>query len=524
MEFQASEDFYKLLFDNANDGILLTDLDAQNFYVANKAICKMLGYSYEEIKNLGVADIHPKEDLPYVMGQFERQVRGKIGENILAKDMPVKRKDGSIFYTDIGASRVKLAGRMYLMGIFRDITDRRQIEKDLENVKIAVKNVYDDLQVEKEELIKTKVKDEALLESIGEGVVAIDQDGKIMLMNHAAERMLGWSAEEVMGKLLVEVWKVLDEKENLIPEATRPIANALKVGITTINSSYFYIRKDGTKLPVAISITPVMVDNKIIGAIGAFRDITKEKEIEKLRMDFLSLASHQLRTPLSGTKWLVETMQRGILGKITQKQKEYIDQIYQVNERMIQLVSEMLSVLRLEGGAHPIKKEAVLISSLYEDIPILMMAAAKSKKIVLDNNLKEHKNVTIETDKEILKSILECFISNAINYSEIGQEVILDMEEETAAVVFSVRDNGIGIPKEEQKRIFERFYRASNAKSFRPTGSGLGLNITKTLSEKIGAKISFKSKENKGSIFYLCIPKGSNEGAKVISKKSKIKI
>ncbi|MDD5569503.1 MAG: HAMP domain-containing sensor histidine kinase, partial [Candidatus Pacebacteria bacterium] len=218
------------------------------------------------------------------------------------------------------------------------------------------------------------------------------------------------------------------------------------------------------------------------------------------------------------------TMQRGIIGEMTEKQKGYLDQLYQLNERMIQLVSEMLSALRLEGGTESTKKELILISNLYKDLPIAMAAAAKSREIILRNNLKNYKAVAVETDREILKSIIECFISNAINYSQNGQEVVLDAKEEPAAVAFFVKDSGIGIPKDEQKRMFERFYRASNAKAFKPGGFGLGLSIAKTLAEKIGAEISFKSEENKGSTFYLRIPRGSNEDAIVRNSSSKIEI
>ena len=252
--------------------------------------------------------------------------------------------------------------------------------------------------------------------------------------------------------------------------------------------------------------------------------IQKNKELgemEKLRTDFLSLASHQLRTPLSGTKWLIETMIRGVTGKIEKKEKEYLDDIYKMNERMIKLVSEMLGVLRLESETGSIKKEVVLISNLYKDISISMTAAAKSREIILHSTLEDHKTATVETNKEILKSILECFISNAIVYSQNGQEVVLGAKEESAAVVFSVKDSGIGIPKDEQKRMFERFYRASNAKNLKPTGTGLGLSVAKMLAEKIGAEVSFKSEENKGSTFYLRIPKRSSRDVKARSSKSK---
>ncbi|MFQ6043877.1 MAG: PAS domain S-box protein [Candidatus Poribacteria bacterium] len=125
---KESEQRFRTIFDNATDGILLADLENKKFYTGNGMICQMLGYTLEEIKNLGVMEIHPEEDLSYVIEQFEKQSRGEI---TLAEDIPVKRKDGSVFYADVNSSLITLAGNTYLMGIFRDITKRKRTETAL---------------------------------------------------------------------------------------------------------------------------------------------------------------------------------------------------------------------------------------------------------------------------------------------------------------------------------------------------------------------------------------------------------
>ncbi|MDP3725577.1 MAG: HAMP domain-containing sensor histidine kinase, partial [bacterium] len=163
---------------------------------------------------------------------------------------------------------------------------------------------------------------------------------------------------------------------------------------------------------------------------------------------------------------------------------------------------------RLEGGELSIKKEVVLISSLCKDIATSMAAAMKSNGVTFRTILKDNSTLTLETDKELLKNILDCFLSNALNFSKAGQEILFNCEAEDENLVFSVHDSGIGIPKEEQKRVFERFYRASNAKALKPGGTGLGLYIASVLAEKIGGKISFESEEGKGSTFYVRVPKG----------------
>jgi len=381
---------------------------------------------------------------------------------------------------------------------------------------------------------ETVSEQEAILASVGDpvmGLAVVDKDGRIIHVNEGFGTLTGWKKKEVIGKPLVKVVPREDENRNRIPFQERILSEVLsgKV-ITTIATNaaadieklptFYYIRKDKSRFPASSVISPVLFKGKVTGAAEVFYDITKEKELERIRIDFLSLASHQLRTPLSGTKWLIETMYKGLVGEMTKKQKEYLDDIYKVNEQMIKLVSDILSTLRLESEAALIKKEKVSALSLLKDILTAATLAAKEREIALECPL-NHRTLVIEMDPEILKSILRSFLSNAINYSRPGQKVILDVKKESGAVVFFVRDFGIGIPQKEQKRMFERFYRASNARAFKPTGTGLGLNIARVLAEKIGAEISFESKENKGSTFYLRIPKRSNRGAKAKSRKAK---
>ncbi len=238
----------------------------------------------------------------------------------------------------------------------------------------------------------------------------------------------------------------------------------------------------------------------------AFRNVTsiaKEKEVERTKTDFITLASHQLRTPLSGTKWLIETLRREIAGPVTVKQKEYIDQIDQINERMIKLVSGILNARGFESSASMMKKETISVFELYEKVSQMMEFPAKAKGVHLQNSFKEQKKITIESDGTMIASILETFIENAVDYSENGQEIVLDAKVESGDVIFSVKDGGIGIPKEEHKRISERFYRAGNAKTVKPDGTGLALYVAYLLAKKIGGKISFESEESAGTTFFL---------------------
>jgi two-component system phosphate regulon sensor histidine kinase PhoR len=235
-----------------------------------------------------------------------------------------------------------------------------------------------------------------------------------------------------------------------------------------------------------------------------FRDITKEKELEETRKNLLSLASHQLRTPLSGTRWLIETLKKGLKGSFNKDQEEYLDEIYKINERMTELVHDMMGILRIEGDVTQVQKKLTSTDAVLNALLDTLEGAIKSKQIVL--RLPENSNYMINTDPLILRNILESLVSNAINYSATGSEVIISIKKNSTQLVFSIKDFGIGIPKKEQRQIFERFYRASNAKTFDTNGTGLGLYITSMLAKKIGVLLSFESEEGVGTTFYVHVP------------------
>lgn len=369
---------------------------------------------------------------------------------------------------------------------------------------VAIRSTQKQLQASKHKVEEEKAKDEALLASLGEGMIATDNEGKIIKLNHAAEKILNLKSADVIGKKAVEVMEALDESGKEIPKEQRPIS-MVPASTATVSRKMSYRRKDDGYFPVAVTVTPVVIEGKVIGSIEIFRDITKEKEIEKTRTDLLSLASHQLRTPLSGTKWLIETLKRGLHGPLTAGQTEYLDELYKINERMTTLVHDMLGVLRMEGDGAQIKKESISAKDILATVFETLHGVAEEKQMTI--RLTENADFAVSTDPFLLRNILESLVANAITYSEPGREVFVSVEQREDSVVFSIKDSGIGIPRDEQRQIFERFYRASNAKTFDTRGSGLGLYIASMLAKKIGARLSFESTEGKGSTFFVHLPR-----------------
>ena len=389
-------------------------------------------------------------------------------------------------------------------GLEEKVRDRT---KDLENATAASQNILEDFEVEKTLLALSNAKDEALLRGIGEGIVAVDSDGKIILINPAAEQMLGQSREQVVGKRILESWQVLDEKGNPVPEEKRPIAIALRgttTTTTTTGPSYFYTKKNGDVFPVAITVTPVVINDKIIGAIDAFHDITKEKSLDKAKDEFISLASHQLKTPITAVSWNVESLLSGIYGEPNEKQKEVLERMHESGKNMEELVSGFLDVTKMESGGFVVEKGDVDLLQISDSVLEELASQISVKKI---NVVKRYGNDMPHLDigTKTARVIFQNLITNAIKYTPESGTVEVNIDKTVNGVSIAVKDNGYGIAEKDKGKIFTKLFRADNIKEKEPSGTGLGLYLLKNLVEKIGGKVWFESKEGAGTTFYVTI-------------------
>lgn len=365
-----------------------------------------------------------------------------------------------------------------------------------------------------------KIKDEALLESIGDGVVATDQNGKVIVINKSAEDLLGVTKIELIGKSFIRVVSQEDAQGNKIPDKLRPITLALSSEATTTTittATYYFVRKNGTKFPAAITVTPFILDLKTVGAIIVFRDITKEKEIDKAKTEFVSLASHQLRTPLTTVSWYAEMILKGDVGKIIPEQRKYLEEIYRGNQRMIELVNTLLDVSRIELGTFIIKPTLTDIIALAQSVADEQKPEIKKKKLIIVENFSQDVPV-FSTDPKLLRMIFQNLLINAVEYTPPGGKIEfgISLDKGKKEIQIKISDTGYGIPKDQQHKIFTKLFRADNVREKDTDGTGLGLYIVKSIVENFGGKIWFESEENKGTTFYVTLPlegvKKSSEG------------
>jgi len=256
-ELHCSEQRFRAMFENATDGILLIDLESRKFLDGNKMICQMLGYRLEEIRNLGIVDICSGKDMLYITEHLNKLTRGEITP---AKDLPVKRKDGTVFYTDVNCSPMKLNGITYLVGVFRDITERRQAKKMIERLNHEKKLV---------------------LNAAGEGILGLDIHGNHTFVNPAAAQLLGYAVDELISRHSHTTWHYKKADGSPYPMEECPIYATYKNGeVYRITEEVFW-RKDGTSFPVEYNTTPIIEDEKIIGTVVTFNDISGRKQMEE---------------------------------------------------------------------------------------------------------------------------------------------------------------------------------------------------------------------------------------------------
>lgn len=236
------------------------------------------------------------------------------------------------------------------------------------------------------------------------------------------------------------------------------------------------------------------------------KDKPKKDKIGSIQSDFVTLTSHQLRTPLSGMKWLLELLQKGDAGQLNKKQKEFIDKIYSSNERMIALVNDLLEVSRLESGNNKLFLKPTDLTAIIREIIREKKDLVKKKRLQVSFTTEQEPFPQVLSEPNKIKQALSNVINNAINYTPEGGKIVIDIKRQDGFVLGSVSDNGPGIPVHQQSQVFTKFFRGDNVLKFETNGTGLGLYITKAFIEASGGRIWFKSDEGKGATFYFTLP------------------
>lgn len=368
--------------------------------------------------------------------------------------------------------------------------------KEIADSRIALMNILEETDEAWRHAEREKDKTMAIINDFIDGLILFDKQDLITMVNPKAEKFLSIDAKEVLGLKAED----LEEKEHLHPLIE------LLTGPAEDDSRKEMEVTEGQTLEV--SIIPIIAQEERIGTLVALHDITREKMVEAMKSEFVSIAAHQLRTPLSAIKWTTRMLLDGDLGELNEGQKELTEKAYLSNERMVNLINDLLNVSRIEEGRYLYKPEMTQIEEIITPMATLYKEEAERRGIQLKINLPKDKTPTVVVDKEKIALVIQNFLDNAMKYSLEKGEIILTVSynNKTKKIKVSVKDNGVGIPKDQQTRLFRKFFRAANVIKLETEGSGLGLFICKNIVEAHEGEIGFESEEGKGSTFYFELP------------------
>lgn len=351
------------------------------------------------------------------------------------------------------------------------------------------------LNDKEKQINEEKEKQVAVLTNLVDGIIFIDKKGEIISVNPQAERLLNFKAGDVIG---------LDEEE--IDYTKYP---ALEDIIKSNTKSDQEIKPTG-KADTVIKVVTVLVEDKndqIVGKVKIIHDISREKFLNRIKSEFITIAGHQLRTPLTAVKNALDLLRSGDFGDITEEQKSILDKCYYSNERLIELVHDLLNVSSIEEGRFNYQYYMINLKNLFEEIADEFLSAAKAKNIEIEKNF-EGVIPDILADEYKLKLAISSILDNALNYSRENSKIELGLkfDKKTEKVLLIVKDYGAGIPKDVQEKMFTKFFRADNALRMATEGNGLDLFISKNIILNHDGKIWFKSKIDKGTTFYIELP------------------
>ncbi len=478
-ELSNSRNQLETILKNIADGVTVQDLDGKLLY-ANTVAARSTGFkSPEELINAPIGDFFKKFEItkengdPIPLEEFpgRRAIAGE--KNPQAVFRYLNRNTLETRWSIVRASVIKRSGKsLLIINTIQDITDRKLIE--LEKANLA-----------------------AIVESSDDAIVSKNLDGIITSWNKGAERILGYKSKEAIGKhITLIIPKELHSEE-------KKIIGNIKRGLRIDHFETIRVRKDGKKVNVSLSISPVMDKRgNIIGASKIARDITKRKQLEKQRDDFISIATHELKTPVTSVKAYAQALQSIFLKRNDPKSAGYLAKMDAQLNKLTDLIGDLLDVNKIQSGQLHFKPTSFDINILINEIAEELQRTTQKHKII--KKLETSKKVFADRDR--IGQVLTNLISNAIKYSPNANKIIITSTTETNLIKVCVKDYGIGIPKSMLDKVFDKFFRISSPRNETFPGMGLGLHISSEFIKRQGGKIWAEGTEGEGATFCFFLP------------------
>lgn len=392
----------------------------------------------------------------------------------------------------------------------KDAEEHRKQAKFLDESKTATLNLLEDSWKSKELLEEEGRRLQTILASIGDGLVLIDLNYKLVLVNAKALEIFTMPITDLLGKDLREVMKLYKNKIYVEKEEW-PIEEVFltkKIFTSTIEDN-FGITTTARSIEFPVSFSIASLAGRFSGAVIVIRDATKDRELDEAKSGFISVASHQLRTPLTSIRWYSEMLLSEDAGPLNESQKDFMNEIHGGAQRLYQTVDLLLGISRVESGKLKTEKTQIDLGAFTGEITKELRSQFDEKNLELKVIPPDGEALSVWLDSITLRQVILNLVSNAIRYTNEKGYVEIKWwmgDGDKREVVYMVHDNGIGIPESQKQRIFSKFFRAENARAQVPDGSGLGLALVKDLVESWGGRVWFESSEGNGTTFFFTVP------------------
>jgi len=370
------------------------------------------------------------------------------------------------------------------------------------------------------ELTEVASKSEVVINAIGDGVIAIDNKGVIQLINPAAQRLIGWGKQDALTLNYKSVLKLVNQKNEELDTATDPIQQVLNTNQQIRTNILSLITSSENKIMISLVVSPV--GDMGSGIIAVFRDITKEKAEEREQAEFISTASHEMRTPVASIEGYLGLALNPQTSQIDNRARDFILKAHASAQHLGHLFQDLLDVSKADDGRISNNPKVTDLVTLVHDIVQGLDQKATDKGLKLnfiplpDDQNERDRTISpvfyVNLDNDHIREIVDNLVENAIKYTPRG-EVKVDITSDEENVTISVKDSGIGIPAEDMPHLFQKFYRVDNKDTREIGGTGLGLYLSRRLAEIMGGRIWVESVYTQGSTFFVELPRISSQDA-----------
>ena len=367
------------------------------------------------------------------------------------------------------------------------------------------------------ELSEVANQSEIVINAIGDGVMVIDSLGIIQLMNPAAQQILGWGKQDALMLNYKSILQLTDLTNKTLDVTNDPILQVLNTNQQLRSKTLTIVTKSGKKIITSLVVSPI--GNAGSGIITVFRDMTKEKAEENEQAEFISTASHEMRTPVASIEGYLGLALNPNTATIDAKARDFIMKAHEAAQHLGRLFQDLLDVSKSEDGRMTNLQKVVDIIPFAETIVQGLQAKATEKNLILSFNptsIGAQRTITpvyfVNQDNDHIREVLDNLIENGIKYTPTG-DVVVDVTGSDDKVVISIKDSGLGIPTEDLPHLFQKFYRVDNPDRQQIGGTGLGLYLSRRLVEAMQGRLWVESIHGQGSTFFLELPRVSNQEA-----------